>query len=126
MPRAACRAGTDASHDRLRCKRPRSAAASGLAGRRPLSARSSHAVDVHSAVARDHFRTKGATRTPSATNACANTKAGLAALDPRHPVFARFAHRGDAQRARGIDGGRLLAATRLRRASKHGRVGRDR
>jgi hypothetical protein len=34
------------------------------------------------------FRTLGATRTPWAANACTSTKAGLAAGDPRDPVFA--------------------------------------
>jgi len=38
------------------------------------------------------FGTYGATRTSWAANVCANSKAGLAARDPRDPVFAKGAH----------------------------------
>ena len=41
------------------------------------------------------FRTKGATRTPSATNACTNTKAGLAAARSKRP---RIRHERDQRR----------------------------
>jgi hypothetical protein len=34
--------------------------------------------------------TYGATRTPEAANACASTKAGLAARDPKDPGFAKL------------------------------------
>jgi hypothetical protein len=58
-PRAACRAGTDASHDRLRCKRPRSAAASGLAGRRPCRP---EAVTLSMSTVLSHATTSGQRR----------------------------------------------------------------
>ena len=45
-------------------------------------------VDAAAAAQRDRFRTQGATRPPSAANARANTKAGLAPRDPRDLVFA--------------------------------------
>jgi hypothetical protein len=55
--------------------------------------RSRDHLDADAAARREPFRTQGATReTPWAANACASTKAGLAARDPRDPVFAISAH----------------------------------